>query len=113
MNTCGVDIEVVTSYKYLGVHLDNKLDWSKNVAFIYKKGQSRLFYLRRLRSLDICGEMLQMFYQSVVASVLFYAAVCWGGSIKNKDARRLNKLIKKAGSVVGIKLNSLRWRDMH
>ncbi len=24
-------------------------------------------------------QMLQMFYQSVVASVLFYAAVCWGG----------------------------------
>ncbi len=31
-------------------------------------------------SLDICSKMLQMIYQSVVASVLFYAAVCWGGS---------------------------------
>ncbi|XP_051811082.1 ATPase family AAA domain-containing protein 2-like isoform X2 [Acanthochromis polyacanthus] len=107
VNTCGEDIEVVTSYKYLGVHLDNKLDWSKNVDFIYKKGQSRLFCLRRLRSLDICSKMLQMFYQSVVASVLFYAAVCWGGSIKNKDASHLNKLIKKAGSVFGIRLTTL------
>lgn len=33
--------------------------------------------------------------------VLFYAAVCWGGRIRNKDARRLNKLVRKAGSVTG------------
>lgn len=35
--------------------------------------------------------MLQMIYQSVVASV-FYAAV-WGGSIRHKDARQLGKLL--------------------
>ncbi|CAJ1050791.1 hypothetical protein NFI96_000077 [Xyrichtys novacula] len=51
--------------------------------------------------------MLKMFYQSVVASILFYAAVCLGGSIKHKDARRLNKLVKKAGSVVGLWLDSV------
>ena len=51
--------------------------------------------------------MLQMFYQSVVASVLFYAAVCWGGSIKHKDARRLDKLVKRAGTVIGVRLDSL------
>ncbi|KAL0203335.1 hypothetical protein M9458_001353, partial [Cirrhinus mrigala] len=26
----GVDVEIVQDYKYLGVHIDNKLDWSKN-----------------------------------------------------------------------------------
>lgn len=107
VNTCGVDIEVVPSYKYLGVHLDNKLDWSLNTDALYKKGHSRLFFLRKLRSLDICSKMLQMFYQSVVASVLFYAAVCWGGSIRHKDARRLDKLVKRAGSVIGVRLDTL------
>ncbi len=98
VNTRGVDIEVVPTYKYLCVQLDNKLDCSLNTDALYRKGQSRLFLLRRLRSLDICRKMLQMFYQSVVVSVLFYAAVCWGGSIKHKDARRLEKLVKRAGS---------------
>ena len=97
VNICGVDIEVVTSYKYLGVHLDNKLDWSLNTDTLYKKGQSHLFFLRKLRSLNICSKMLQMFYQSVVASVLFYAAVCWGGSLGKKHAKRLDKLVKKCG----------------
>ncbi|XP_073671404.1 uncharacterized protein [Paramisgurnus dabryanus] len=31
------DIEIVTSYKYLGIYLNNKLDWSDNTTQIYKK----------------------------------------------------------------------------
>ncbi len=35
------EIEIVTSYKYLGVYL-NKLDWSVNTVQVYKKGQIRI-----------------------------------------------------------------------
>lgn len=98
----GADVEVVQSYKYLGVHLDNRLEWSGNMDAVYKKGQSRLYFLRRLRSFDVCRTMLNMFYQSVVASVIFFAVVCWGQGIKAADANRLDKLIKKAASVIGI-----------
>lgn len=38
-----------------------------------------------------------MFCQSVTASVIFYAAACWEDSIRNMDARRLGKAVKKAG----------------
>ncbi len=48
-----------------------------------------------------------MFYQSVVASILFYTVVCWGGSTSKRDSFRLDKLIRWAGSVVGVKLDSL------
>ena len=48
-----------------------------------------------------------MFYQSVVASTIFFTVVSWGAGIKAKDANRLNKLIKRAGSVVGSKLVTL------
>ena len=87
--------------------MDNKLDWSANIDAIYKKGQSRLYFLRRLRSFNVCSKLLRMFYQSVVASVLFYAVVCWGGSIKKRDAGRLDKLVRKAGAVVGSELDCL------
>ena len=49
-NIEGTDIEMVTSYKYLGVHMNNKLDWTDHTAAIYKQGQSRLHLLRKLRS---------------------------------------------------------------
>ena len=50
-----VSVEVVNTYKYLGVHMDNKLDWSANIDAIYKKGQSRLYFRRRLRSFNACA----------------------------------------------------------
>jgi len=43
----------------------------------------------------------------MVASVIFYAVVCWGSRVKAADANRLNKLIRKAGSVLGVELESL------
>ncbi|KAK7879925.1 hypothetical protein WMY93_033406 [Mugilogobius chulae] len=43
----GEKIEVVDTYKYLGVHLDHKLDWSEQARALYKKGQSRLFFLKK------------------------------------------------------------------
>ena len=83
----GSGVEVVRAYRYLGLQLDDKLDWSFSTDTLFKKAQSRLYFLRRLGSFNICRKLLLMFYQSVVASVLFYAVVCWGGSIKKE--RRL------------------------
>ena len=103
----GVDVEVVRTYKYLGLQLDNKLDWTANMEAVHRKGQSRLYFLRRLGSFNICKKLLQMFYQSVVASVRFYAVVCWGGSSRRRDAGRLDRLVRRAGSVVGTELDSL------
>ena len=95
------------TYKYLGLWLDNKLDWTSNTKQLYKKAQSRMYFLRRLRSFNICRKLLRMFYQSVVASVLSYAVVCWGGSTSKSDLYRLEKLVKRAGSVVSMKLDPL------
>ena len=68
---------------------------------------SRLYFLRKLRSFNVCSKMLEIFYQSVVASVLFFAVVCWGSSIGASDANRLNKFIKTASSVIGCKQDTL------
>lgn len=102
------DIERVQTYK-CQVHLDNKLDWTLNTDTLYRRGQCQLFFFRRLRYFDVCSEILPMFYQPVVASVLFYAIVCWAGNMLNKNTRWLDKLVKKAGSVPGKRLDSLHF----
>ncbi|XP_017541663.2 uncharacterized protein LOC108413582 [Pygocentrus nattereri] len=38
----GFDVETVKTYKYLGLHLDNKLDWSTNTDTLARCGQSRM-----------------------------------------------------------------------
>ena len=72
--------------------------WSDNTEALDRKGQSRLFFLRRLRSFSVCSRPLRMFCQSMVASVIFFAAVCWGGGIGIGGAIKLNKLLRKASS---------------
>ena len=100
-------MEVMETYKYLGLWLDNKLGWTSNTKQLYKKAQSRMYFLKRLRSFNICRKLLRIFYQSVVASVLSYAVVCRGGSTSKADLSRLEKLVRRAGSVVGLKLDPL------
>ena len=57
----GEEVEVVEDYKYLGVHLNDRLDWSTNTNTVYKKGMSRLYFLRKLRSFNVCSKMLEIF----------------------------------------------------
>lgn len=57
----GEDIEVVRSYWYLGVHLDDQLDWTEQARALHKKGRSRMYFLRRLKSFNVNSDMLYIF----------------------------------------------------
>jgi len=66
-----------------------------------------LFFLRRLRSFNGCSDMMCMFYHTITESALFYAVVCWGSCATDRNCSRLDKLVKKASSVVGRRLDPL------
>ncbi|KAM9850619.1 RING finger protein 17 [Aulostomus maculatus] len=66
------------------------------IFLFWLKGLSRLYFLRRLRSFNVCRTMLRMFSESVGASAILFAVGCWGSRLKVADANRLNKLIRKA-----------------
>ena len=108
VNIQGRDIERVDSYKYLGVHLNHKLDWTHNTDALFRKGQSRLYLLRRLRSFGVRGPLLKTFYDSVVASAILYGVVCWSSSITERDRKRLDKIIRKSSSVLGCPLDTVQ-----
>ncbi|TWW67212.1 hypothetical protein D4764_02G0002530 [Takifugu flavidus] len=59
----------------------------------------------RLRSFGVCRSLLRTFYDSVVASVIFYAVVCWSCGSSERDRKRLNKLVRRAGSVLDCSLD--------
>ena len=66
---------------------------------------NRLYLLRKLRSFGVQGDLLTSFYDSVVASAIFYGVVCWSSSISAVDRMRL---IKKASSILGCPLDSVQ-----
>jgi len=53
------------------------------------------------------GALLKTFYNTVVASAIFYEVVCSGGAASRWLTGRLDKLIKKASSVLGCPLDSV------
>ena len=42
-----------------------------------------------------------MFYSASILSILSFGIVCWGGEISGHDKSRLEKIVKKAGRIIG------------
>jgi hypothetical protein len=55
----GVVVGRVESFKFLGVHITNKLSWSK----VVNKARQHIFSLRRLESFGMGLQILKMHYQ--------------------------------------------------
>lgn len=102
----GKGVERVQTFKYLGVVFDSSLSWKHNTDAIVKKTNTRMYCLRKLRSFNVAPQLLQMFYSSVVCSVLTFGSTCWGGNVSKQDRDRLDKVIRKAGGVVGLPQDS-------
>ncbi|KAI3352210.1 hypothetical protein L3Q82_005565 [Scortum barcoo] len=80
-------VEVVHTYKYLGVQSTPVLPQKAGVLQHLQEAATDL--------LPVCGSERPPVRSSVL------------GGLKKKDAARLDKLVRKAGSVVGTELDSL------
>ena len=60
----------VESFKFLGVHITDKLKWSTHTDSVVKKVQQRLFNLRRLKKFVLAPKTLTNFYRSTIESIL-------------------------------------------
>ena len=54
----GKIVSIVDSYKYLGLKIDSKLNWSNHAHDVCKKVNQRLYFLRKLRSFKVNPEIL-------------------------------------------------------
>ena len=72
----GQILQEVSSARYLGVNITNKLDWSKHVALTTKKSNGTLAFLRR--NFKTCPKKIKKnAYTSLVRIVLEYGAPIW------------------------------------
>ena len=58
----GAAVEQVESFKFLGVHITNKLTWSKHTKTVGKRVRQNLFPLRRLKRFSMGPQILKRFY---------------------------------------------------
>ena len=74
-------IEIVHSYKNLGALIDEKRRWDVTTMNLCKKGQQRLYLLRKLNASHIDRNILFVFHDSFVKSVMTFGLVGWGGNL--------------------------------
>lgn len=101
VNLKGSSVERVTSYKYLGIMIDDKLNWHMHIDSMVKKLNSRMYCFRKLKFFHVNSHILGLFYDSVVKSIWGYCLLCWGGNVSQRDRERVERVIKEAGNIIG------------
>ena len=96
------EVDVVESYKYLGCVIDNKLKFNVNVETICKRGQQRLYCLRRLSKFKVDRSLMILFYKSYIESVLTFTMLCWYGILGVKAETALVKIVNTSSKILGV-----------
>ena len=82
-------INCVTSTKFLGIIIDNKLKWNQHITYVKNKISKAVGILYKIRNFLDKSTLLNMYY-SLVFPYLIYCIEIWG----NASAVQLDALIK-------------------
>jgi pantothenate kinase type III len=83
-------VEKVECFKFLGVHINDKLKWSTHTDSVAKKAQQRLFKLRRLKKFGLSPKTLTNFYRSTIESILSGCITAWYGNCSTLNRKALH-----------------------
>jgi hypothetical protein len=72
----GAVVEQVESFKFLGVHITNKLTWSKHNKTVVKRARQNLLPLRRLKRFGM-GQILKRFCSCTIEIILTGCITAW------------------------------------
>ena len=97
----GTKLEVVNSYKYLGVELNNTLEWSQQWHRVKSLTSSIPFLIKQLRRTGFERGILVNVYRSLVLSHFNYSAPLLA-SASQADKNEMKALQKRMLRIIGI-----------
>ena len=113
-------VEIVTSYKYLGTIIDDKLNGIENIERVHKKANQRLYFVRKLKKCSIDKSIMSMFYKSVCESVIMFGVLNWYGVSSSLARNKLKRIIASARrlgctapSLEAIYIRSIEQKSKH
>jgi len=80
INVDGVAIRLAKKVKFLGINLDNKLDWHVHTNYVKNKLSSGLYLLNSAKNI-LRTEHLKMLYYTLLHPYLTYGIVLWGSTL--------------------------------
>ena len=90
----GVSLKKCNSYKYLGVYIDDNLNWKDHIQYISKKISKGCGALAKLRN-SVNIDVLKNVYHALIYSYLRYGIMIWG-NVSQTVIAPLQVLVNKA-----------------
>ena len=98
-------LQEVSDAKYLGIQIDNKLDWNKHISTVAARGQSKLAFLNR--NLKGCSKKLRdTAYISLIRPALEHSCSVWHPH-KKSNKNKIEKVQRRAA-----RFHNLGWQSL-
>ena len=98
----GECVERVSDYKYLGVTVNEKLDWSVHAEKVMSKVNQRMYFVRKLNSFGIDSVLVSLFYRAAVQSLFSFCVIAWGGNLCQKESERFDRVARRVSRMTAI-----------
>lgn len=83
-------LELSASIKFLGIHIDNALEWHAHVEYLVPKTATLCYILRNIKCY-ISGESLKIIYHGSFESILRFGIIFWGSCTSMDTLFKLQK----------------------
>ena len=100
-------VERVDCFKYLGLHIDSKLNFNTHVNGVIRKCKQRMYLLRKLKSFDVSKKILSLIYKSLIESIVSFNVVTWHNYLNLRQKNKINGIIQMCNRIVGENSSSI------
>ena len=94
----GTAVEKVESFKFLGVHVTDKLKWSTHTDSVVKKVQQHLLQPQEVEEI----------WLDTIESILSGCITAWYRNCTARNRRALQRVVRSAQCIIGGKLPALQ-----
>ena len=101
-------MEQIESFKFLGVHITNKLTWSKHTKTVVNRARQNLVPLRRLKIFGLGPQIIKRFYSCTIEGILTVCITAWYGNCSASDRKVLQRVVRTAQYITGAKLPAIQ-----
>ena len=91
----GKKIEIVDTFKYLGVTIDNRLTWNQHINTVRNKAMASLQQCRKVVGKDwgVTPKVTMWLFVGVIRPILLYSSIVWTKAMEDKTkVDRLSKV---------------------
>ncbi len=90
----GIEIKLEKCVKYLGVYIDQKLNWNQRIDYIYNKTLKTIMKIPIIsrNTWGLSFESLKLIYTSFIESSLLKYSSIWGKNLKKYQINKLRKV---------------------